>query len=92
MMNIFFTITTIFVVVMLVLVISVGFFILKIVKEVKSVVLTLKELSEEVGKEGKKTLHVASLVRDSVSKNPGTSMVVGSIIMKLLSHFFNKKK
>jgi len=92
MMNIFFTITTVFMVVLLILLISVGFFVLRIVKEVKSVVMTLKELSDEVGKEGKKTLHVAGLVRDSVSKHPGTSVMVGSIIMKMISHFFNKKK
>lgn len=92
MMNIFFTITTVFVVGLLILVISLGFFIIKIIKDVKDVVSTLKELSDEVGKEGKKTLHVAGLVRDSVSKHPGVSVMVGSIIMKIITHFFNKKK
>lgn len=92
MMNIFFTITTVFVTVLLILTIVAGFFVLRIVKEVKSVVETLKELSEEVGKEGKKTLHVAGLVRDSVSRHPGTSALVGSILLKIVGHFFNKKK
>ena len=92
MMNIFFTITTVFMVVFLILIISVGFFVLRIVKEVKSVVLTLKELSNEVNKEGKKTLHVAGLVRDSVARHPGTLAMVGTIIMKMVVHFFNKKK
>ena len=92
MMNIFFTITTIFMVALLILVISVGVFVVRIIRDIKKVVETLKELSEKVGEEGKKTLHVAGLVRDSVSKHPGTSVMVGSIILKMINHFFNRKK
>lgn len=92
MMNIFFTITTVFMIILLILIISVGVFIIRIVREVKKVVNTLRELSEKVEEEGKKTLHVAGLVRDSVSRHPGTSVMVGSIVLKMISHFFNKKK
>ena len=76
---------------LLILLISMGTFIIKIIRDVKKVVETLKELSEEVEKEGKKTLHVAGLVRDSVEKHPGISALVGSIILKIISHFFNSK-
>ena len=92
MMNIFFTITTIFVSALLILILMVGVFMFRIVRDIKKVVNTLKNLSEAVNKEGKKTLHVAGMVRDSVSKHPGTSIMIGSIIMKMINHFFNKKK
>lgn len=90
--NIFFIITTIFVGVLIILFLIIGFYIWKIMRIGKDVAGTIQDFSHSLKDEGEQVLGVAQTFRKKVASSNISNGIITGVLLAIARGFLRKKK
>lgn len=90
--NIFFVITTVFVGVLIIIFLIVGFYVWRILKAGKEIAEMMKDLSSKVNEEGMNMVGAAKTFREKAFQSSTVHKVLKTIFVASMGAFFKKTK